>query len=158
MISLKETLREEATGMEGARRATGVPVARTSPPDPEVTAYTKRRRLTVAYKIRVINAVEELRSQGEGAIGAYLRKEGLYYSSVHKWAQQHKQGTLTSQKPGRPEKNSKDLQYEIVKLKRKLEQTEKKLRKTELVVELQKKLSAILEMDLPQYSEESAGN
>jgi transposase len=158
MILPKETSREEATGMEGARRATGIPVARTNPPDPEVKAYGKRRRLTVAYKIRVINTVEELRSQGEGAIGAYLRKEGLYYSSVNKWAQQHKQGLLTTQNPGRSQKSHKDLQYEIVKLKRKLEQTEKKLRKTELVVELQKKLSAILEIDLPQYSEENVGN
>lgn len=110
MITLKVPLKEDATGMEGARRATGIPVARTTPPDPEVKAYPKRRRLTVAYKIKVITTVEELRSQGEGAIGAYLRKEGLYYSSVHKWAQQHKQGLLTLKTPGRHQKCHKDLQ------------------------------------------------
>jgi len=87
-----------------------------------------------------------------------LRKEGLYYSSVHKWAQQYRQGTLSSKTPGRHLKCHKDLQCEVAALKRKLEQTEKKLRKTELVVELQKKLSAILEIDLPQYNEENAGN
>ncbi len=127
-------------------------------PDPEVTVIPKRRRLTVAYKIKVINTVEELRSQGEGAIGAYLRKEGLYYASVHKWAQQYREGLLTSQKPGRSQKSHKDMQYEIVKLKRKLEQTEKKLKKTELVVELQKKLSSILEIELPQYNVERDEN
>lgn len=158
MISLKAALKDEATGMEGARRATEIPVARNISPDPEVKAYAKRRRLTVAYKIRVINTVEELRTQGDGAIGAYLRKEGLYYSSVHKWAQQYRQGSLSSKTPGRHQKCQKDLQCEVAALKRKLEQTEKKLRKTELVVELQKKLSAILEIDLPQYNEENAGN
>lgn len=158
MISLKAALKDDATRMEGARMATGIPVARNIPPDPEVKAYVKRRRLTVAYKIRVINAVEELRTQGDGAIGAYLRKEGLYYSSVHKWAQQYKQGSLSTKTPGKHQKCHKDLQCEIVALKRKLEQTEKKLRKTELVVELQKNLSAILEIDLPQYNEENAGN
>jgi len=87
-----------------------------------------------------------------------LRKEGLYYASVHKWAQQYRQGLLTSQKPGRSQKCHKDLQYEIVKLKRKLEQTENKLKKTELVVELQKKLSSILEIELPQYNVERDEN
>jgi len=46
MISPKETLREEATVMEGAREATGKPVVRTNPPEPEVKAYRKRRKLS----------------------------------------------------------------------------------------------------------------
>ena len=41
MISLKAALKDEATGMEGARRATGIPVARNISPDPEVKRMPK---------------------------------------------------------------------------------------------------------------------
>jgi hypothetical protein len=157
MIAQRESKAINSTGTEGARRATGVPVElTTSHPDPELRPSTKtRRHLTVGYKLKVIATVEELRTQGDGAIGAYLRKEGLYYATVHKWTKLQKQGLLTDNKPGPHRKNSQELHNEIAKLKKKLQTTEKKLKKTELVVELQKKLSTILGIDLPESSEES---
>lgn len=159
MVVQKEADAVKSTGMEGARRATGVPVERTNHPDPEVRPSGKtRRRLTVGYKLKVIAAVEELRSQGNGAIGAYLRKEGLYYATVHKWAKLQEKGFLTSNKPGTHQKSNKGLHGEIAKLRRKLEQAEKKLKKTELIVELQKKLSLILSIDLPENNECIDGN
>lgn len=158
MIALKERKVEDSAGTEGARRATGVPVEQKSYPDPEVRVFTKRKRVTLSYKVKVINTVAELRSQGEGAIGAYLRKEGLYYASVHKWAQLHEKGLLTSKKPGPHQKTHKELQAEIAHLKRELEQSEKKLKKAGLVIELQKKLSSILELDLHENSEKSDEN
>lgn len=139
MIAQRESSTVNSTGTEGARRATGVPVERPNHPDPEVRPSKKtRRRLTVGYKLKVIATVEELRSQGEGAIGAYLRKECLYYATVHKWAKLQEKGMLTANKSGPHQKDNKELHSEIAKLKRKLEQTEKKLKKTELLVELQK--------------------
>jgi len=147
MIAIKEQVTATPTGTQGARRATGVPVG-AERPDPEVIAHPKRRRLTVGYKLKVINTVEELRSQGSGAIGAYLRKEGLYYATVHKWVQLRDKGLLTSNKTGPRQQDNRELHAQIAKLKRKLDQTEKKLKKTELIVELQKKLSSLLAIDL----------
>jgi hypothetical protein len=53
------------------------------------------------------------------------------------------------------EKNRDDIIAENKQLRRKLEQTEKRLHKTELLVELQKKLSAFMEMDSPSRPETS---
>jgi hypothetical protein len=71
-----------STDTEGARRATGVSVDR---PNPEVTDHSKRRRYTEGYKRKVVEEVSALRSSGNGQIGSYLRKEGIYYSMVMKW-------------------------------------------------------------------------
>lgn len=121
--------------------------------DSEVVAIRKRRRLTVAYKTKVLQTVETLKEEGSGAVHAYLRKEGLYYSSVCKWAKLSKQGSLTADNSG-PKANSREsLQAENKQLRRKLLQAEKKLKKSELIIDLQKKLSVILGIDLPQISE-----
>ena len=131
-----------ATGTEGGRRPTGVPVEATTEVDPS----SARRRLTIAYKIRVVETVQALRSEGSGSIGAYLRREGLYYSAVRKWTQQFERGELTTRQNDSKAK-TRQLQAENQRLRRKLEQTEKKLKKTEMIVEIQKKLSAILGLD-----------
>jgi hypothetical protein len=106
--------------------------------------------------LKVLDTVSSLRSQGNGALGAYLRKEGLYYSSIRAWEQQRAQGQLTTSRRGAAEKSRLDLQAEIKQLRRKLEQTQKKLQKTELLVELQKKLCALMESTEPSSSERSA--
>jgi transposase-like protein len=126
------------------------------PPDVEVVAHKTRRRLTVGYKIRVIETVTELKANGSSSIGSYLRKEGLYYSSVRKWMQQHERGELTATKSGGKTKSRAVLQAEIHRLRRQLERTEKRLKKTELIVELQKKLSLILGIDQDEIDEKNA--
>jgi len=106
--------------------------------------------MSVAYKLKVIQKVEELKGEGHGSIGAYLRKEGLYYSSVRRWKQQSEGGTLgTSRKGGKPRKERESLFRENKSLRRKVEQMEKKLAKQELIIELQKKISDIVAMDEP---------
>jgi len=53
---------------EGSRRLTGVPAVETIPPDVEVVAHKTRKRLTVGYKIRVIETVAELKANGSSSI------------------------------------------------------------------------------------------
>ena len=156
MIAPSTVAEQGSAGAEGGRRPTGAPAETTISPDPEVVARPSRRRLTTAYKLKVLDTVSSLRGQGQGAIGAYLRKEGLYYSSVRKWDLLHSQGVLTGRQNGPREKGRDTFLAENKQLRRKLEQTEKRLRKTELLVELQKKLSAIMELDEPTSSERSA--
>lgn len=141
-------------GTEGGRRPTGVPAVPEKKNSSEVTPSQKRRRLTTAYKIKVLETVESLKSQGQGAIGACLRSEGLYYSSVSRWSKQRQQGQLTTIKRGRQGKSHESLVAENKKLRRQLDSIQNKLEKTELIVDLQKKLSRLVEID--QNSEQSA--
>lgn len=142
---------------EGGRRPTGVPADVNPKPEPEVVAHITRRRLTNAYKLKVLKQVDTLRVDGSGAIGAYLRTEGLYYSMVHNWSKQRDQGLLNGHSIANVQEKSREaILAENKQLRRRLEQTEKRLHKTELLVELQKKLSAFMEMDSQSTSEQSA--
>lgn len=144
MESWTKVIGQAASGPEGGRRPTGGPDASANA-DPEVVARTKRRRLTKAYKLKVLDTVAELRERGNGAVGAYLREEGLYYSSIRRWEQQRSEGQLTARSRGRREKGRDRLLAENKKLRRQLEQLEKRLAKTEMIVDLQKKLSMLME-------------
>ncbi len=152
MESLTFQITPESGGTERDRRSTGVPAEGSARPDSEVAPRATRRYLTVAYKLKVLETVAALREQGQGAVGAYLRKEGLYYSSIRSWEKLRDQGLLTNSRKGPREKNRDALFAENKQLRRKLEQTQKRLVKTELIVELQKKLSAIMDLDEPKYT------
>jgi transposase len=144
-------------GTEGGRRPTGVPAGVNGKPDPEVLVQMTRRRINNSYKLKVLNHVDSLRYDGNGAIGAYLRKEGLYYSMVHNWSKQRDQGLLRGHRSTKSNEKTRDaILAENKQLRRKLEQTEKRLHKTELLVELQKKLSAFMELDAQRVTEMSA--
>lgn len=147
MEQLKLHVNPESTGTEGGRRPTGGPVDSGSKPDPEVVPKSKRRYLTVAYKLKILDTVAHLREQGQGAVGAYLRSEGLYHSSIATWEKLRDRGLLTSAKKGPREKSHDALLAENKHLRRELEKAKKRLAKTELIVELQKKLSAIMDLD-----------
>ena len=140
----------ESAGTEGGRRPTGGPADSGSKPDPEVVPKTTRRYLTAAYKLKVLDTVAQLREQGQGAVGAYLRKEGLYSSSISAWEKLRDQGLLTRAKKGPREKSHDALLAENKQLRRELEKARKRLAKTELIVELQKKLSSIMDLDEPK--------
>lgn len=149
MESLNLHVTPGTAGTEGGRRPTVVPADAPAKPDPEVVVRPHRRNLTVAYKLKVLETVETLKEQGEGTIGAYLRKEGLYYSSIRYWARLRDNGLLTGTSKG-PKVNNRDvLLAENKQLRRQLEQTKKRLAKTEMIIELQKKLSAIMGIDDP---------
>jgi transposase len=138
----EQTLQVFSAEAEGGRRPTEGSAAQAV----EVEAPMPRRRLTVAYKIRIVETMKAVKAEGGGSIGAFLRKEGLYYSTVRKWAEQYDRGALT-RRQDESKTQTKALRAENERLRRKLEQTERKLKKTEAIVEIQKKLSAILGLD-----------
>ena len=149
MESLKLHVTQGTAGTEGGRRPTVVPADASTKQDPEVVVRPHRRNLTVAYKLKVLETVAALREQGQGKVGAYLRKEGLYYSSICSWKRLRDQGLLTSTLKGQKGNNRDALLAENKQLRRQLEQTKKRLAKTELIIELQKKLSAVMGIDDP---------
>ena len=126
-------------------------------PDPEVPAKAKRRLFAAQYKQEILAEADACRE--EGAIGELLRREGLYSSHLTTWRRQGKEGTLqalTPKKRGRkPTLNplaqeNRQLRNENLRLARRLEQAE-------LIIEVQKKVSALLGIALPK-SEPGEGN
>jgi len=123
------------------------------PPDTEVSTSPHRRRSTAAYKLRVLAHLDALREKGNGSMGAYLRSEGLYYSAVQKWYRQRESGTLETVSRGSRSKAREVLLRENKALRRQNESLKKRLHKTELIVELQKKISEMMNLDAPENAQ-----
>jgi transposase-like protein len=68
---------------EGARRATGGTPSEKTASSSEVAAVAKRRKFTAAYMQRIVREADACNAPG--AIGALLRREGLYSSHLSKW-------------------------------------------------------------------------
>ena len=136
MLVIREAENEASRGTEGARRATGVArgaAGRTGDgPDPEVAEKATRRRFSGEYKRRIVSEADRCRNVGE--VGALLRREGLYSSSLSTWRRQGAAGALAGtgsvkRGPKAPPKDVRDtriaeLERETRRLQRKLTQAE----------------------------------
>src|SRR6516164_1736521 len=130
-----------------AAKVGAVPVL---PPDSEVVAKAKRRVFTAAYKLRIVKEAEDAAAT-PGGVGALLRREGLYSSHLVSWRRERQAGSLealTPRKRGR--KSQRDpLAEENEKLRRQLGQLTEKLRKAEIIIDVQKKVAALLGRPIP---------
>ena len=121
----------------------GAPATAGAVPDPEVRAVAKRRQFNAAYKLSVLEEAD--RCLEPGAIGALLRREGLYSSHLTVWRRERETGALAAlaRRRGRKaalsaeQKRLAGLQAENARLKRELEQAH-------TIIEVQKKLSTLL--------------
>lgn len=123
-------------------------------PDPEVSEKRPRRRFTAQYKLRILEEIDA--SNDQGHIGAILRREGLYYSNIRKWRQQHEQGVLhglSPKKRGRKAKEVNPLAQKVAALERENQRLQKKLKQAETIIEFQKKVSEILGIPLDDDGE-----
>jgi len=113
-------------------------------PDPEVSARPQRRRFTAAYKARIVEEAQRCSEPGE--IGALLRREGLYSSALTQWRRQYQAGALKGLKDDkRGRKRTRDARdNELERLQRENQRLNKKLRQAELIIEIQKKVAAML--------------
>jgi len=118
--------------------------AKAAVPDPEVVAQPKRRRFTGAYKARIVEEAQRCTEPGE--VGALLRREGLYSSALPQWRRQYQAGALQGLKDDkRGRKRTRDARdEERQRLQRDNERLNKKLRQAELIIEIQKKVAAML--------------
>ncbi len=104
----------------------------TKVPETEVVARPKRRRFTTAYKLRILEEADRCTRPGE--IGALLRREGLYSSSLTTWRRQRERGHLRDQPLGQ----------EMTKLRRENRRLRQQLERAEAVIDVQKKLTELL--------------
>ncbi|RJQ77162.1 MAG: hypothetical protein C4519_13895 [Desulfobacteraceae bacterium] len=140
---------------QGARRATegGTPGGgreglNAVPPDPEVPAQKRRRKLSVQYKLQILQQADKCTNPGE--MGALLRREGLYSSSLTRWRRQCDQGLLDAMAPktrGRKAFEKNPMADELAHLQKENQQLRKKLFQAERIIEVQKKISEILGID-----------
>jgi len=113
-------------------------------PNPEVLARAKRRTYTGEYKQQVLAEADAARGTGE--IGAVLRRHGLYSSHLTKWRQERKSGILEGLAPQKrgPKSKANPLTAENQKLRRDNERLTDRLRKAEIVIDVQKKVAMLL--------------
>ena len=109
--------------------------------DPEVVPVARRRQFSRAYKLRIL--AEVARCQ-RGEVGALLRREGLYSSMLSKWRQQQAAGKL-DRPSGSQEQKAKDQAKGLRRLQRENARLHAQLAKAEAIIEVQKKLSTLLE-------------
>jgi transposase len=108
-----------------------------------------QRTYTAEYKRRILETIDELRISGErGAICALLRREGLRSANINRWEKAREAGRLGPQKRGRKPSRSADAE-ENERLKKRIEKLEKELRKAEIIIDVQKKLGALLGIEVP---------
>ena len=144
LVSKSEHEQEDSRGTEGARRPTGVAREAAEPdgegPDPEVADKATRRRFTAAYRRKIVREADKCTKPGE--LGALMRREGVYSSSLSAWRRQCDAGefTGTSAKRGR-EAQPKDPPRgkRIAQLERERRRLARKLDQAETVIEIQKK-------------------
>jgi transposase len=126
-----------------------------SRPDPEVVAKAKRRTYTAEYKQRILEEAEAAAAT-RGAVGALLRREGLYSSLLATWRRERANGireALTPQRRG-PKSKRNPFEEENQKLRRQLGQLTEKLRKAEIIIDVQKKVAALLGSPIPEPDSE----
>lgn len=123
--------------------------------DPEVVADAKRRRFSAEYKQRILAEADAAAAQ-PGAIGALLRREGLYSSHLVTWRRERQAGILKGLTPHQrgPKSKRNPQQEEMQKLRRENQRLTEELRKAEIVIDVQKKVGALLGWPLPKADPE----
>lgn len=132
--TIAEPLRDEAPS--GAEIPCGQQI-----PDPEVSSKGKRRYHTAAYKAKILRLADSCTEPGE--LGALLRREGLYSSHLTTWRKKQDAG-LSEQKRGRKKDPATAERLENVRQQREIDRLTEKLRHAELIIEVQKKVAALL--------------
>ena len=120
---------------------------------------TATRVYTSEFKHRILREIDQLAASGEyGAVGAFIRREGLQWSTVHRWQKLRDGGEMAALEPKpRRRKTTRDASAEeIERLQKQVAKLEKSLRKAEIIIDVQKKLSALLGVDLPEPDEEKS--
>jgi len=114
--------------------------------DPEVPEKASRRKFTADYKLRILKEAETCQHAGQR--GALLRQEGLYSSHLTTWRRQAERGTLQALSPrrrGPKARTPNPLMKRVATLERENQHLRHQLKQAETIIEVQKKISEILQ-------------
>jgi transposase len=128
-----------------------VTVAKPAVPEVEVVAKATRRRFPAEYKRKILREANACTTPG--AIGALLRREGLYSSNLTTWRAQRERGELaglTPKKRGPAPKPKNPLADKVAALERAVSRLTARAERAEGLVALQKKVAELLGTPLAQ--------
>jgi len=126
------------------------------PPDREVEVLAKaeRRRFTPEYKRRILQEADACSKPGE--LGALLRREGLYSSHLAAWRLARARGELSgakARKRGPKARVPHPDARRILQLERETRSLRARAERAEALVDLQKKVAALLGNGQPSGEE-----
>jgi len=132
-----------AEALARAGEASAGASAPSAAPDPEVRALAKRRQFNAAYKLALLEEAD--RCTNPGAIGALLRREGLYSSHLTMWRREREAGALAAlgRRRGRKAKLTPE-QRRIAVLEARNTRLERELEQARVIIGVQKKLCTLL--------------
>jgi transposase len=134
----------EAGAAAGGSRRTAI-VAAPASVSPELSGRPRRRTFTTRDKLRVLAATDS--AAETGGIGAILRREGIYSSTLCDWRRQRDAGTfgaLTPVKRGPKTAEPNPLAAENASLRKNNDHLARCLARAEAIIAVQKKLVDLL--------------
>jgi transposase-like protein len=117
----------------------------------EVREKAKRRRFSAAEKLKILREADACKKPGE--IGALLRREGLYSSHLAAWRKARAKGErkgLEAKPRGPLPKVADERDQKLAEQAREVASWKARAELAEALVEVQKKVAAILGINLPE--------
>jgi transposase len=114
-----------------------------APQKPAAKRYTREEKLRI---LRLVDACTQ-----RGQVAAILRREGIYYATLHSFIAQRRQGRLDpphKKAASAAKRPPNTLSEENAKLQRQNQRLTKKLEQAEILLDLQKKVSQLLGLTL----------
>ncbi len=110
----------------------------------EVVAKPRRRRFTLEYKRRIVREADSCKTPG--AVGAVLRREGLYSSHLAVWRAARERGELVGapKKRGPAPRAVDPRDKTITAQAREIMRWKHRAERAEALVEVQKNVAALL--------------
>src|ERR1700712_4547151 len=136
-----ETTASVATAVSRRRTLVGAPAA----VSPELSNRPRRQTFTVADKLRILAATDH--ALETGGVGAVLRREGVYASTLCDWRRQRDAGTLGALTPARRGPKALEanpLTAKVALLEKNNAHLTRSLVRAEAIIAVQKKLADLL--------------
>jgi transposase len=137
------------SGRSGGDSNNGRAAAKDAATEAETLERPKRRTFTADYKLRVLQEADA--ATEVGAIGALLRREGLYSSHLATWRRERVDGALAGLTPKKRGPRARRVSPEakrIHDLEHQNERLRHRLKQAETIIEFQKKLHDLLGIPL----------
>lgn len=115
-------------------------------PDTQVSSKRNRRKFSNSEKLRILKEAELCTKPGE--LGALLRREGIYSSTLSNFKQQQRENKLTNNDRDKISLDRKKQAAQKQEDARRMAQLEKENRQLKLLLDVQKKLSELLGISL----------
>ncbi len=134
---------EAGAASNGGHRPTVV--AAPASVSPELSDRSRRRTFTARDKLRILAATDG--AAATGGIGAILRREGVYSSTLCDWRRQRDAGAfgaLSPAKRGPKATEPNALVAEVAALQRHVADLTRSLARAEAIIQVQKKLADLL--------------